>query len=104
MAPQGGRARNSPSHQTHVAKPATIEVVDFYQEFVVPEDKVTMSILKEEVRMVWAYKGDEEVEEKMGGIIPYLGCTRTGNLKNCRTLELYWHTKTMVALGMLPND
>jgi hypothetical protein len=57
-----------------------------------------MPTLEEEVKLVRAYKEDEEVEEQVGGIIPDLGCTRTRNSKFYRTLELNWHTKTMVAL------
>jgi hypothetical protein len=40
----------------------------------------------------------------VGDIIPNLGCTQTRESKFYRTLELYWHTKTMVAQGMLPKD
>jgi hypothetical protein len=98
MAPRGGSSRHCPARQTRTAKAA-----EFYHQFVPPDDKATMPAL-EEVRMVWAYKEDEEVEEQVSGIITDLGCTRTRNSKFYRTLKLYWHTKTMVALGMLPKD
>jgi hypothetical protein len=63
-----------------------------------------MPTLEEEVKLVREFKEDEEVEHQVGGIIPDLGCTRTRNSKFYRTLELYWHTKMMVALGMLPKE
>jgi hypothetical protein len=44
------------------------------------------------------------VEEQVGGIILDLGYTRTKNSTFFRTLDLYWHTNTMVALGMFPKD
>jgi len=40
----------------------------------------------------------------VGSIIPNLGCIGTHRSKFYKTLELYWHTQTMVALGMLPKD
>jgi hypothetical protein len=87
----------------HEAK-AVVEDTEFYHQFVSPDDKSTMSTLEEEVRMNRTYKENKEVEEQVGDIIPNLGSTKTRNSKFYRTLELYWHTKTMVALGMLPKD
>jgi hypothetical protein len=63
-----------------------------------------MSALEAKVRLVREFKDDEDVEHQVGGLIPDLGCTRSRNSKFFHTLELYWHTKTMVALGMLPKD
>jgi hypothetical protein len=63
-----------------------------------------MHALEAKVKLVREFKEDEEVEHQVGGIILDLGCTRTRNSKFYRTLELYWHTKTMVALGMFPKD
>jgi hypothetical protein len=37
-------------------------------------------------------------------LIPYLGFSWIRNPKFYRTLELYWQTKTLVSLGMLPKD
>jgi hypothetical protein len=79
-------------------------VVDFYHDFLPKEDQATIPALEVEVKLVREFKEDEEVEQYVGGIISYLGCTRTHNSKIFKTLELYWHTKTMVALGILPKD
>jgi len=44
------------------------------------------------------------VEDQFGGLILNLGCNRARNSIFFHTLELYWHTKTMVDLGMFPKD
>jgi hypothetical protein len=103
MAPRGCKPRSSSLGSLRVSK-VVIAVAEFYEEFVPEEDKATMSALEAEVRLVREFKDDGEVEYQVGGLIPDLGCTRTRNSKFFRTLELYWHTKTMVALGMLPKD
>jgi len=55
--------------------------------------------------LIREFKEDEEMEFQVGGIIhDDLGCTRTKKSKFLYTLEIYWHTKTMVALGMLPKE
>jgi hypothetical protein len=68
------------------------------------EDKATMSALEVEVCLACEFKEDVEVDFQVGGVILELGCSRTKNSKFFHTLELYWHVKTMVALGMLPKD
>lgn len=50
------------------------------------------------------FKDDEEVDFQVDGLIPNLGCTRTKNSKLLCTMELYWHTKMMVSLGMFPKE
>jgi hypothetical protein len=68
------------------------------------EDQATIPSLEVEVRLVHEFKDDEEIEQLVGGLILDLGCTRIRNSKFLRTLELYWNTKTMVALGMLSKE
>jgi len=68
------------------------------------DDKATMSNIEEELRMVQDYKEENEVEEHVGGIILDLSCPRNMNYKFYRNMELYWNTKAMVAMGMLPKD
>jgi hypothetical protein len=82
------------------------DATKFYAYFFPEEDKVTMQGLEEEVFLTREFKDDEEVEFQVWGLIPNLdlGCTRTMNSKFFRTLELYWHMKTMVALGMIPKE
>jgi hypothetical protein len=63
-----------------------------------------MLALEVEVRLVMKFKDDEEIEQQVGGLISDLSCTRTHSSKFFYTLELYWHIKTMVALGMFPKD
>jgi hypothetical protein len=75
-----------------------------YEESVPEEDKAKMAELEEEVRQIRQFQEDEEVEAQLGGFIPDLGCTKSRNSKFFRTLELYWHTKTLVAIGMLPKE
>jgi len=40
----------------------------------------------------------------VGGLIPDLGCTETKKSKLFSTLELHWHTKMMVSLGILTKE
>jgi hypothetical protein len=63
-----------------------------------------MLSLEAEFKLVGDFNDEEEVEHQVGGIIQNLGCTKTENSKFYMTLELYWHIKMMVALGMLPKD
>jgi hypothetical protein len=63
-----------------------------------------MDSIEEDVRIVHVYREDAEVDEEVGGIVPDLGCTRNKDAKFNRTVELYWHVKIVVALGMLPKE
>jgi hypothetical protein len=78
--------------------------LEFYEDYVPEADKAKMTELEEEVCQIKEFHDDEEVEAQVGSFIPDLGCTQTRNLKFYITLELYWHTKTMVAMGMLPKE
>jgi hypothetical protein len=51
-----------------------------------------------------AYTKDDEVDKQVGDIVPDLGCTRNRATKFHRTLELYWHVKTMVSQRMQPQE
>lgn len=62
-----------------------------------------MQTLEEEASLIREFKEANEVDEEAGGLVPGLGCTRTRNSIFFRTVELYWHTKTLVALGLLPK-
>jgi hypothetical protein len=79
-------------------------VAEFYADFVPEKEKSTMKVLEEEVRLTLEFKDDEKVEFQLGCLIHDLGRTRTRNFKLFCTLELYWHTKSMVALGILPKE
>jgi len=68
------------------------------------EDKEIMSSMEVEVCLAREFKEDVEVNFQVGGVIRELDCSRTKNPKFLHTPELYWHVKTMVALGMLPKD
>jgi hypothetical protein len=63
-----------------------------------------MDALEGEAHLVRDFKENDEVEVEVGGIVPDVGFTHSTNSIFFRTLELYWHTKTLVALGMLPKD
>ena len=81
-----------------------MEMVEFYKEYVPEVDKVKMNDLEEEVRLLKEFHDEEEVEAQIGSLIPDMGFSRTRNSKFYRTLELYWKTKTLVAMGMLPKE
>jgi len=104
MAPHPKKPRPSLIDLSRAAK-VDVVITKFYHDFVGPEDdQATMATLESKVKLVKEFKDDEEVEQQVGGIISDLGCTRTHKSKFYRTLELYWHTKKMVALEMLPKD
>jgi hypothetical protein len=103
MAPRGRKPR-SPFVKHSRAVKVAIDAAEFYEDFVPKEDKAKMQELEAKVRQIREFKEDEEVEFHVGVCIPDLGCTRTKNLKFYRTLEIYWHTKTMETIGMLPNS
>jgi hypothetical protein len=81
-----------------------VDAAKFYEDYVPEVDKAIMIELEEEVHQIREFHDDDEVEAQVGSFILDLGCTRTRNSKFYRTLELYWHTKTMVAMGMLPKE
>jgi hypothetical protein len=83
---------------------ATIDASKLYEESVPEENKAKMPELEDEARQMRWFKEDEEVEEQLGSFIPNLGCTRSRNSIFFQTLELYWHTKTLVAIGILPKE
>jgi hypothetical protein len=56
-----------------------ILAADFYQDFVLEEDKATMLALEAKVRLIQEFKDGEDVEHQVGGLILDLGCTRTQN-------------------------
>jgi hypothetical protein len=58
----------------HTTK-VVVDAADFYHHFVLQEDRDSMPTLEDEVRLVRAYKEDEEVDKQVGGIIPDFGCT-----------------------------
>ena len=60
-----------------------------------------MHALEGEAHLVCDFKEANEVEEEVGDTIPYVGCTRSKNSIFFRMTELYWHTKTLVALGLM---
>lgn len=80
-----------------------MDAADHYEHLVLEEDNAAMLALEAKVRLARKFKEDVEVDFQVGGLIPELGCSRTKNSKIFHTLELYWHTKMMVALGMLPK-
>jgi hypothetical protein len=59
---------------------------------------------KHKFSKTWYFKDDKEVDFHVGGLIPDIGCTRNRNSKFFCTLELYWHMKMMVSLGMLLKE
>jgi len=63
-----------------------------------------MHALEGEAPLVHEFKEVDEVDKEVGGIIPYVGCTRSKNSFYFWMIELYWHIKTLVALGLLPKD
>jgi hypothetical protein len=63
-----------------------------------------MDFVEEEVQMVHEHREDTEVDEEVGDLVLDLGCTRNINTKFNRTIELYLHVKTMVALRMIPKE
>jgi hypothetical protein len=66
-----------------------VAAVEFYQEFVPEEDKATITMLEAEVKLTREFKYDEDVDHRVGGLIPDLGCTKTRKSKFFQTLELY---------------
>jgi len=68
---------------------ATIDATDYYETYFPEDDKVAMSALEDEVRVVCEFKEDSKVDLQVGREIPDLGCTRTRNSKFFHTLELY---------------
>jgi hypothetical protein len=104
MAPRGHNPSRPPITQPSRIEKAIIDAVELYEEIVPEADKVKMVQLEEEVRVTRQFQDDEDVEALLGGLIPDLGCTQSRNSKFFQTLELYWHTKTLVALGMLPKE
>ena len=103
MASSGRKTNNPVINQSRVSKAAK-KADKFNKDFIPATEKLTMQNLEDEVRLVHEFKEDEEVEDQIGDLIQGLGCTRTKNFIFFHTLELYWCTKTMVALGMLPKD
>ena len=63
-----------------------------------------MDVFEEEVKLVRAYFEYNEVERQAQRIFLELSFSRYRDFHFYRNLELYWHTKTMVALGMCPKD
>jgi hypothetical protein len=104
MALRGMRPSHPHSAQPSLQKKASIDAIEFYEDYVPEPDKAKMIKLEEEVRQIRYFHDGDEVEAQVGSFIPDLGCTRTRNSNFYKTLELYWHTKTMVAMGMLPEE
>jgi hypothetical protein len=90
-----GPSRGRPSRVAQVA----LEAIEHYENHVPEDDKVAMTALEVEVRLVREFKEDAEINFQVGGARLY----QNQKLKFFHTLELYWHVKTMVALGMLPK-
>jgi hypothetical protein len=95
-----------PSHhvviQSRAAKVAKGAVTSYSNT--IPEvAQAAMKELEEEVQLIHEFKEDDEVEKEVGGMVLDLGCTRTHNSIFFRIVELYWHTKSMVSLGMFPR-
>jgi hypothetical protein len=63
-----------------------------------------MKDLENEVFQIKEFQEDEDVEVQVEGFILDMGCDRTKNSNLYHTLELYWHTKIMVVMGMLPKE
>jgi hypothetical protein len=104
MVPRGRKSIHPhPTQPSHAVKDA-IDTTKFYEDYVPEEDKARMTDWRMKFHQIREFHDDEEVEAQVGSFIPDLGCTRTHNSKFYRTLELYWHTKTMVAMGMLPKE
>jgi hypothetical protein len=79
MAPRGRKPSSSTSGSLRIVR-AVVAAVKFYWEFVLEEDKATMSVLEAEVRMVREFKYDKNVEHQVDGLILDLGYTRMWNL------------------------
>jgi hypothetical protein len=75
-----------------------------YAEYVLDVDKGKMAELEEDVQQLREFQDDEEIEAQIGDLIMDFGCSHSRNSKFFQTLELYWQTKTLVALGMLPKE
>jgi hypothetical protein len=102
MTPPRGRRPSPPTTTTHSRVVRAVKVAtDFYISFVPVDAQITMDALERETRMVRDFKYDDEVEAEVGGIVLNVGCTRSRNFIFFRTVELYLHTKTLVALGLL---
>jgi len=63
-----------------------------------------MAALEGEAHLVHDFKEADEVEAEVCGIVPKVGCTCSKKSIFFRKIELYWHTKTLVPLGLLPKD
>jgi hypothetical protein len=50
-----------------------LEVTKTYEDFVLDENKGKMENLEAEVRQLREFHDDEEVEDQIGDLIPYLG-------------------------------
>jgi hypothetical protein len=103
MAPQKGSVGTSTSRKMR-ADLTTEEATTHYQDSVSPAAKETVLALEEEVRLSEAYQDDNDVDEKVGEIIPDLDCSRNRDTKFHGIMELYWKAKTMVARGMFPKE
>jgi hypothetical protein len=103
MAPRG-RKPGHPAATQPCAVKATKDATEFYSDTVLDEAKSAMQALEGKLHIVREFKEVDEVEEEVGGLILDMGCTRTKNSIFFCTIELYWHTKTLVALGLFPKD
>jgi hypothetical protein len=83
---------------------ATKEVVDHYKSSISPKVKEYMHPLEEDVNLIRAYKEDEYVDMQVPDIVPNMSCTQNSDTKFHKTMELYWHTNTMVSQGILQKD
>jgi hypothetical protein len=103
MAPRVSQAKT-----THVYKTCVDLIVEeattHYHNYVSPSTQETMHPIEGEVKIIRAYQDDEEIDRQVGDIILDLGCTRNRDTKFHHTIELYWHTKTMVSQAQLPNE
>ena len=99
MATRGRNSHPSMSCLNYGAKDV-MEATNFYNINVSDGEQVAIDVVEGGVKLIRAYEEDDKLEMKLEGIIPDLGCTCTKNSQFYKTLELYWHTKSMVTMGM----
>jgi hypothetical protein len=103
LTPRGWKPHSHSVKPSQAVK-ASIDVVEFYDDFVLGEYKAKMQEIEVEVLQMREFQEDTDVEFQVGGFIPNLGCTRTINLKFYHTLELYWYIKPWWPLVCLPRN
>jgi hypothetical protein len=75
-----------------------------YEDYIPKTYKIKMEEKEEEFLQLRQFHDDEDFEAHIGRLNPYMGFSHTRSSKLYRTLELYWKTKTLVFMGLLPKE